>query len=70
MLVAEIIYFLFFKYYPESKEKMCLFFQVSETNNIEADSDVSMEIPSGTVIAYSVLELEIKKDGRFSECVL
>lgn len=38
---------------------------VKESNSIEVDSDVSLEIPSGTVIAYSVLELEIKKDGQY-----
>lgn len=42
--------------------------RVQDSNNIEVDSDVSLEIPSHTVIAYSVLELEIKKDGRYSEC--
>uniref|UniRef100_A0A7N6B2B3 Gasdermin pore forming domain-containing protein n=1 Tax=Anabas testudineus TaxID=64144 RepID=A0A7N6B2B3_ANATE len=34
----------------------------------EADSDVSVEIPSGTVIAYSILELEIKRNGQYGEC--
>lgn len=38
-------------------------------NNIEMDSDVSLEIPSGTVIAYSILELEIKKNGHYGELV-
>lgn len=42
---------------------------VKDDNNIEMDSDVSLEIPSGTVIAYSILELEIKKDGHYGECV-
>lgn len=42
---------------------------VKETNNIESDSDVSLEIPSGTVIAYSILELEIKKDGHYNICL-
>ncbi|XP_075968986.1 gasdermin-E-like isoform X2 [Anarhichas minor] len=39
--------------------------KVKDSNNIEAESDVSLEIPSGTVIAYSVLELEIKKNGHY-----
>lgn len=39
------------------------------SNNREADSDVSVEIPSGTVIAYSILELEIKRNGQYGECV-
>lgn len=42
---------------------------MKDSNSIEIDSDVSMEIPSGTVISYSILELEIKKDGQYCECV-
>nr|XP_046272764.1 gasdermin-E-like isoform X2 [Scatophagus argus] len=48
-----------------SSVKVC----VKDRNNIVADSDVSLEIPSGTVIAYSVLELEIKKDGHYGICL-
>ncbi|XP_078124153.1 gasdermin-E-like [Sander vitreus] len=48
-----------------SSFKVC----VKDSNNIEADSDVSLEIPSGTVIAYSILELEIKKSGHFNICL-
>ncbi|KAG7245115.1 hypothetical protein INR49_023681 [Caranx melampygus] len=33
------------------------------------DSDVSLEIPSDTVIAYSILELEIKKNGDYDICL-
>lgn len=40
---------------------------VKESNDIRMDSDVSLEIPSGTVIAYSILELEIKKNGHYGE---
>ncbi|XP_061597906.1 gasdermin-E-like [Cololabis saira] len=42
---------------------------VKDSNNISMDSVVSLEIPSGTVIAYSVRELEIKKDGHYVICV-
>ncbi|XP_069555439.1 gasdermin-E-like [Brachyistius frenatus] len=42
---------------------------VNDSNNIEVDSDVSLEIPSGTVIAYSILELEIKKNGLYNICL-
>ncbi|XP_060915966.1 gasdermin-E-like [Labrus mixtus] len=45
--------------------KLC----VKERNKIEADSDVSLKIPSGTVVAYSVLELEIKKNGHYGICL-
>lgn len=40
---------------------------VKDSTNIEVDSDVSLEIPPGTVIAYSVLELEIRKNGQYGE---
>ncbi|XP_022602640.1 non-syndromic hearing impairment protein 5-like [Seriola dumerili] len=48
-----------------SSVKVC----VKDTNNIEMDSDVSLEIPSDTVIAYSILELEIKKNGHYDICL-
>ncbi|XP_030597377.1 gasdermin-E-like [Archocentrus centrarchus] len=48
-----------------SSVKVC----VKDSNSIEVDSDVAMEIPSGTVIAYSILELEIKKDGQYHLCL-
>lgn len=40
---------------------------VKDSTNIEGDSDVSLEIPPGTVIAYSVLELVIRQNGQFGE---
>ncbi|XP_028317473.1 gasdermin-E-like [Gouania willdenowi] len=43
--------------------------QVKDTNSIEMDSDVSLEIPPGTVVAFSVLELEIKKNGHYAICL-
>ncbi|XP_035762494.1 gasdermin-E-like [Neolamprologus brichardi] len=48
-----------------SSVKVC----VRDSNSIEIDSDVSVEIPSGTVIAYSILELEVKKDGQYYICL-
>ncbi|XP_029298310.1 gasdermin-E-like [Cottoperca gobio] len=42
---------------------------VKNNSDIEADSDVSLEIPSGTVIAYSILELDIKKNGQYDICL-
>lgn len=48
-----------------SSVKVC----VKDNNNIEADSDVSLEIPPGTVIAYSIREMEIKKDGHYYICL-
>ncbi|CAN9503825.1 unnamed protein product [Ophioblennius macclurei] len=49
----------------ETPFKFCL----KDSNNIEVDHNVSLEIPSGTVVAYSILELEIKKDGRCTICL-
>ncbi|XP_057684327.1 gasdermin-E-like [Corythoichthys intestinalis] len=45
--------------------KMC----IKESNDIEVDSDFSLEIPSDVVIAYSILELDIKKDGQYEICL-
>lgn len=42
---------------------------VKDKGNIDADSDVSLEIPPGTAVAYSVLNLDIKKDGRYALCL-
>ncbi|XP_029938178.1 gasdermin-E-like isoform X1 [Salarias fasciatus] len=37
--------------------------RLKNSNSVEVDSVLSMEIPAGTVIAYSILELEIGNDG-------
>ncbi|KAL0961981.1 hypothetical protein UPYG_G00334170 [Umbra pygmaea] len=42
---------------------------VKENGSMEMDSDVSLEIPPNTVIAYSLMELDIKKDGCFELCL-
>ncbi|XP_027891527.1 gasdermin-E-like [Xiphophorus couchianus] len=42
---------------------------LKDVNNIEVDSDISLEIPSGTVIAYSIKELKIEKDGHQEICL-
>ncbi|KAF7647268.1 hypothetical protein LDENG_00174960 [Lucifuga dentata] len=42
---------------------------VKDSGSIQVESDVSLEIPPGTVIAYSILELEIKKDGQYELCL-
>lgn len=42
---------------------------MKESTNIEVDSDVSLEIPPGTVIAYSIRELNIRKNGQFGEFI-
>uniref|UniRef100_A0ACB8FVA1 Uncharacterized protein n=1 Tax=Sphaerodactylus townsendi TaxID=933632 RepID=A0ACB8FVA1_9SAUR len=38
---------------------------VSENANVMKDSDVILEIPAPTAIAYGVIELYIKRDGQF-----
>ncbi|XP_074051596.1 gasdermin-E isoform X1 [Macrotis lagotis] len=43
---------------------------VSEDGNVMRDSNVVLEIPEATAIAYRVLELYIKQDGQFEFCLL
>ncbi|KAL8165315.1 UNVERIFIED_CONTAM: hypothetical protein K2H54_039204 [Gekko kuhli] len=38
---------------------------VSENGNVMKDSNVILEIPAPTAVAYSVIELYIKRDGQF-----
>lgn len=42
-------------------------FSLKETGSLGKDSNVTMEIPVGTTLAYVLIELEIKHDGRFGE---
>ncbi|XP_054619970.1 gasdermin-E-like [Dunckerocampus dactyliophorus] len=42
---------------------------VKDSNDIEVDSNVILEIPTDTVIAYSIMELEIQKDGHYEICL-
>lgn len=48
----------------------CTLLQVSvmEDGNIIKDSNVVLEIPAPTTIAYSVIELYVRADGQFGEC--
>ncbi|XP_007505411.2 gasdermin-E [Monodelphis domestica] len=43
---------------------------VSEDGNVTRDSNVVLEIPAPTTIAYGVLELYVKQDGQFEFCLL
>uniref|UniRef100_UPI0037E9219C gasdermin Eb n=1 Tax=Semicossyphus pulcher TaxID=241346 RepID=UPI0037E9219C len=43
---------------------------LKENGSLRKDSDVTMEIPIHTTIAYALIELEIKHDGRFELCLL
>lgn len=38
---------------------------LKENGSLSKDSNVTMEIPPNTTIAYSLIELEIKYDGRY-----
>lgn len=38
-----------------------------ENGSLSKDSDVSMEIPTHTTLAYALIELEVKQDGRYGE---
>ncbi|XP_046875103.1 gasdermin-E [Hypomesus transpacificus] len=42
---------------------------VKENGNVQVDSDVALEIPPQTVIAYSLIELEVKKSGHYVLCL-
>ncbi|KAL2080437.1 hypothetical protein ACEWY4_024230 [Coilia grayii] len=41
---------------------------VNEDSSLQMDSDVSMEIPANTVLAYSVIELRIKSNRQYEFC--
>ncbi|XP_063159843.1 gasdermin-E isoform X2 [Candoia aspera] len=43
---------------------------VSENGKVIKNSNVVLEIPAPTAVAYSVIELYIKRDGRFELCLL
>lgn len=42
----------------------------SEDGAVTKDTDVVLEIPASTTIAYSVIELYVKLNGQFGECRL
>ncbi|XP_036371947.1 gasdermin-E [Megalops cyprinoides] len=42
---------------------------VQENGSVGMDSNISMEIPAGTVLAYSLIELEVKLSGQFELCL-
>uniref|UniRef100_A0A8C9XQA8 Gasdermin Eb n=1 Tax=Sander lucioperca TaxID=283035 RepID=A0A8C9XQA8_SANLU len=43
---------------------------LKENGSLSKDSNITMEIPIHTTIAYALLELEIKQDGRFELCLM
>ncbi|KAJ8365968.1 hypothetical protein SKAU_G00147990 [Synaphobranchus kaupii] len=42
---------------------------VQEKASLETNSSISLEIPEGTVIAYSVMELDIQHNGQYELCL-
>ncbi|XP_030012894.1 gasdermin Eb [Sphaeramia orbicularis] len=44
-------------------------FSLKENSSLGKDSNVTMEIPPHTTIAYTVIELEVKHDGRYDLCL-
>lgn len=43
---------------------------LKENASLSKDSDVTLEIPTHTTIAYGLIELQIKHDGQFELCVI
>ncbi|XP_018544241.1 gasdermin Eb [Lates calcarifer] len=43
---------------------------LKENGSLSKDSNVTMEIPTHTTIAYALIELEIKHDGCFELCLM
>lgn len=43
---------------------------LKENGSLSKDSNVTMEIPVHTALAYALLELEIKHDGRYELCLM
>lgn len=40
---------------------------LKENGSLSKDSNVTMEIPTHTTLAYALIELEVKHDGRYGE---
>ncbi|XP_032413992.1 gasdermin Eb isoform X2 [Xiphophorus hellerii] len=43
---------------------------LTESGKLSKDSNVTLEIPPHTTMAYGIIELEIKSDGNFELCVM
>ncbi|MEQ2286924.1 hypothetical protein AMECASPLE_007391 [Ameca splendens] len=43
---------------------------LKENGSLSIGSNITMEIPTHTTLAYSLIELEIKQDGHFELCVM
>ncbi|KAM4581238.1 gasdermin Eb isoform 1-T2 [Odontesthes bonariensis] len=45
-------------------------FSLKENGSLSKDSNITMEIPTHATIAYGLIELEVKQDGRFELCLM
>ncbi|KAM9722650.1 gasdermin Eb [Menidia menidia] len=45
-------------------------FSLKENGSLSKDSNITMEIPPHTTIAYGLIELEVKQDGHFELCLM
>ncbi|XP_055083701.1 gasdermin Eb [Periophthalmus magnuspinnatus] len=43
---------------------------LKENANLSKDSNITMEIPPHTTLAYTLIELEVKHDGHFKLCLM
>ncbi|KAM8868926.1 gasdermin Eb isoform 2-T2 [Spinachia spinachia] len=48
----------------------CTKVSLKENGSLSKDSNITMEIPVLTPIAYSLIELEVKHDGRYELCLM
>nr|XP_057939797.1 gasdermin Eb [Doryrhamphus excisus]XP_057939798.1 gasdermin Eb [Doryrhamphus excisus]XP_057939799.1 gasdermin Eb [Doryrhamphus excisus]XP_057939800.1 gasdermin Eb [Doryrhamphus excisus] len=43
---------------------------LKDNGSLSKDSNVTMEIPTNTTLAYALIELEVKHDGRYELCLM
>ncbi|XP_061918989.1 gasdermin Eb [Entelurus aequoreus] len=43
---------------------------LKDNGSLSKDSNISMEIPTNTTLAYALIELEVKHDGRYDLCLM
>ncbi|XP_017282053.1 gasdermin Eb [Kryptolebias marmoratus] len=43
---------------------------LKENGSFNKDSNVTVEIPISSIVAYGLIELEVRKDGRFELCLM
>nr|XP_043889852.1 gasdermin Eb isoform X1 [Solea senegalensis] len=53
-------------YWPKTTKQVSL----KENESLSKDTNVTMEIPTNTTIAYALIELEIKHDGCYELCLM